>query len=456
MKESVVRGVRGVRAARKAISRREFLRVGGAGIAGAALLGAAGCGGGSGGGNGITYWASNQGATIQQDKDIISRVAKKFTDQTGVTVDFKVIPWTDLYNNILTATTSGEGPDVLNIGNTWSAALQATGAFLPFDGETMGSIGGAGKFLETSLAASGAAGETPTSVPLYGLSYGMFYNLAMFEEAGISGPPENWDDFVAVARELTGGGRWGVAVEGASITENAHWAFILGRQNGGSLFDEGGKPTFDSQPIVDAVRQYVSFIGDEKIAAPGNAEYADGQGALTDFSDGKAAMIVWQNNAMNSIENYGMKEDEYGVAKVPLPDPMPSGGEPIMTHVAGINISVFNNSQNSEAALDFVKFLTGEERQVELNQDFGSLPITRGAADDEAFQSEKVAVFNEILAENAEPMPLIPEEGEMETLIGDAVKQLFARAATQGSVSEGEVKSALTEANQKMAAATGG
>jgi multiple sugar transport system substrate-binding protein len=420
------------------------------------MLGTVGCGGqgggGQGGGDTINYWASNQGATIDQDKEVIGQAVRQFKKLTGITVKFKVIPWPDLYNNILTATTSGEGPDVLNIGNTWSAALQATGAFLPFDEEAMGAIGGKDKFLKTSIDASGAEGKVPTSVPLYGLSYGMFYNKKMFEEAGISAPPETWEEFVEVAKELTRPPkRWGVAVEGASITENAHWAFILGRQQGGSLFTDG-KPTFDSPEIVDAVKQYVGFIGEDKIAAPGNAEYADGQGSLTDFANGKAAMIVWQNNAMNSIKNYGMKEDEYGVAKVPLPDPMPQGGEPIMSHVAGINISVFQNTQNREASLEFVKFLTGKEQQVDLNRSFGSLPITKEAANDPAFGSKKLEVFNEILANNAAPMPLIPEEGEMETLIGDAVKQLFARAATKGSVSEGEVKSALAAANQKMAA----
>lgn len=40
---------------RKAISRRDFLRLGGAGLAGVAVLGAAGCGGGGGGGDGASY-----------------------------------------------------------------------------------------------------------------------------------------------------------------------------------------------------------------------------------------------------------------------------------------------------------------------------------------------------------------------------------------------------------------
>jgi multiple sugar transport system substrate-binding protein len=49
-------------------------------------------------------------------------------------------------------------------------------------------------------------------------------------------------------------------------------------------------------------------------------------------------------------------------------------------------------------------------------------------------------------------MPLIPDEGQMETLIGGAVKNLFAKAASTGNVSEKDVKAELAEANQKMAA----
>ena len=58
---------------------------------------------------------------------------KKFEKQTGIKVNLQVIGWPDLLNKILAATTSGQGPDVLNIGNTWAPSLQATGAFLPFD-----------------------------------------------------------------------------------------------------------------------------------------------------------------------------------------------------------------------------------------------------------------------------------------------------------------------------------
>jgi multiple sugar transport system substrate-binding protein len=427
----------------------------------AATLVVAACGGGGGGGGGgpirgqtITYWASNQGATVDQDKQVLGKAIAKFTKQTGVKVNFKVIPWSDLFNNITTAVTSGKGPDVLNIGNTWSATLQSTGAFLPFEGSDLSTVGGKDRFLSTSWAASGAPGKTPTSVPLYGLSYGLFYNTKLFKQAGISAPPKTWSEFVADAKKLTkpAQNQWGVAVEGASITENAHWAFILGRQNGGQLF-QGTKPTFDSPQIVKGVKDYVDLVGDDKVASPSNAQFSDGTQALAEFAKGKAGMIMWQNNAENNLISNGMKPTDYAVAEVPVVD---GASTPIMTHVAGINVSVFKNSEHKAAALAFVKFLTSDSEQISLNTQFHSLPVVTSVVGADAFNTSSLKTFNSILAKHAAPMPLINEEGQMETIIGGAVKQLFATAATKGSVTEADVKSALSDANQKMAAAAGG
>lgn len=378
----------------------------------------------------------------------------RFKSQAGVKSDLQVIGWPDLFNRITTAISSGQGPDNLNIGNTWSPTFQKTGAFLPFDQNALDTIGGKDKFVQTAYLTSGYKEPYP-SVPLYGLSYGLFYNKSMFEKAGIQGPPKNWEEFVAVAKKLTNPPKqWGLALEGASITENAHWAFILGLQQGGRLFTRGGKPTFDSPPIVRAVKQYVDFMAKDNIVAKKDAQYGSGTNSISDFSNGKVAMIMWQNNAMSNLKNNGMKESEYGVAQIPVPQPLPSGGEPIMSHTAGINMSVFQNTKNKDAALKFVKFMTDKKMQVMLNQKFGSLPVNKEAAQDPVFQTEKLKTFQNIYANHSRPMPLVPDEGQMETLIGGAVKNLFAKAAT-GKVSEKDVKRELTSANQQMAAGGG-
>ncbi len=405
----------------------------------------------------ITYWASNQGPTIAYDNQVLAQATKDFKAQTGITVNYDVISWTDLFNRILTADFSGQNPDVLNIGNTWSATLQATRAFLPFDQASMEAIGGQSKFLATSLAASGAPGQVLTSVPLYGLSYSLFYNKAMFKAAGIQNPPATWSEFIQDAEKLTNPktGQWGAAIEGGSITENAHWAFILSNQQGGSLFDRNNVPTFDSAQNVKAIQLYADLISKYKVVSPQDAEYSTGTQAPADFANHKAAMIVFQAGTISALTADGMKPSEYGVAQVPVLDPLPPGGKSIESHVAGINISIFKNTQHKAAALAFVKFMTSTTEQIKLNKVFSSLPVVKDAYSDPAFQTPQVRTFETILAQHAAPMPLIPQEGQMETVMGGSVKQILALAASGRQVSASDVKAQLSAANDTMKADLG-
>ncbi|GIH94477.1 extracellular solute-binding protein [Planobispora siamensis] len=429
-------------------------------MAGFLLLAASACGGDGGSGDGpaaqsgapktLTYWASNQGPSLEADQEILKPELDRFKKETGIEVKVEVVPWADLLNRILAATTSGQGPDVLNIGNTWSASLQATGAFVPFDDALLGKLGGKERFLGPSLAATGAQGQPPAAIPIYGMTYGLMYNKKMFADAGIDGPPKTWDEFIETGKKLTKDGKWGLAVEGASVTENAHHAFIFGQQHGADPFDASGKPQFDSDKQVAATKQFLDLMAVHKIVNPSNAEYGNGTQAVQDFTSGKAGMLMWQSIA-SSAKAAGMGEDEYGVAPIPLPDPA-QGGKQVNGMVAGINLAIFKSSRNQDAAVEFAKFMTSKQTQQNLNKAYGSLPTVNDAYDDPAFQTEHIKAFQQILATTAAPLPQVPEESQYETLVGTAMNELFADVASGKPVSEAQIKAKLTEANEKMLA----
>jgi multiple sugar transport system substrate-binding protein len=425
-------------------------------LAGVALaLSVAGCGGSGQADNSqpntLTYWASNQGPTLDADRQVLEPELAKFQQRTGIKVNLEVIPWSDLQNRILAATTSGQGPDVVNIGNTWSASLQATGAFLPFDDKTVQAVGGRNRFLPSSMTATGAPGQPPAAVPLYGLAYGLFYKKKRFADAGIDHPPATWAELLDDAKKLTDPGkdRWGLAIEGAQYTENAHFAFIFGRQYGAELF-HGGTPQFDSPQMVAAVRQYVDLISQSKVASPADAEYAHDTQLYGDLTSGKAAMLMIQNGAIAGLRSDGMSEQDYGVAPIPMPSPLPAGGKPVNSHVAGINVGVFANTKNHDGALKLVDFLTSPDEQKVLNAAFGSLPITPQAYDDPRFQTQTVQTFRSVLANTAESLPMIPQEAQFESLVGTAIKDLLADAASGKPVDDAAIQAKLAAANQQM------
>ena len=397
----------------------------------------------------LNYWASNQGTSLANDQQILTPELNKFTAQTGIKVNLQVVPWSDLLNNILAATTSGKGPDVLNIGNTWSPSLQATNAFTPFDTSTIAQVGGASHFLAGSLSATGAPGQPPVAVPLYSLAYGLYYNKAQFAAAGITSPPSTWDEFEADAKKLTTPSHWGLALEAGSVSETIHSIFTLGQQQGGSFYDSSGKPTFDTPQNVAGIMQYVNFMQTDKIVNPSDAEYSQGTEALKDFATGKASMLFWQAS-QGSLIQLGMNPADIGVAPVPLPATLPAGGKKITSMVAGINLAIFKDSKNQAADLQFVKFMTSTPEQILLNKTYGSLPSIGAAYTDPAFQTPQVKVFQDVLATSAAPLPAVASESQFETLVGTAVNKLFASVATGQTVTSDQVASALQAAQQQI------
>jgi multiple sugar transport system substrate-binding protein len=436
------------------ISRRKKLAVAIVGAASIAMI-ATGCSSNSGTTAGsdkgvtLTYWASNQGTSLANDKAVLTPELNKFTKQTGIKVKLEVIGWNNLQTRINTAVTSGVGPDVVNIGNTWAPYLSATGAFLPYDAANMKAIGGQDKFVATALSTGGEAGKTVTSVPLYGLAYGLYYNKQMFSDAGLT-PPTTWEDMVSDAKKLTdpSKGVYGMGLEAGSYTENVHFAFITAAQNGADLF-KGTKPAFTQKGVVDGVQRYLDLMQTDKVVNTSNAQYTNGTEASADFAKGKVAMIVNQDNADALLTSDGMNADAYGVVAIPAP----KGGKQISSGIQGINLSVFKNTKHKSAALKFVKFMTSSATQGVLGKPYASIPVLKGVTPTFTTDATIAKTFSDVYNNHSKPYPLVPLEGAFETNVGNALNTLFATIATKGPVSTADIKAALQTAEDKTNAA---
>ncbi|WET76567.1 family 1 glycosylhydrolase [Amycolatopsis sp. QT-25] len=79
-----------------------------------AAVATAACGGGdtpSSAPQELVYGASNQGISLDNDKAVLRPELDKFEKASGIKIKLEVVPWTDLLNRILAATTSGKGPE---------------------------------------------------------------------------------------------------------------------------------------------------------------------------------------------------------------------------------------------------------------------------------------------------------------------------------------------------------
>jgi multiple sugar transport system substrate-binding protein len=447
---------------RRPVRRRLFAAHCAAAVA-AFSLALAGCSGGGSGASGsggsvagqtLTYWATLQGTGAGQTEKTLTTEFAQFTKETGVKVNVEVIPWSSLQTRLLNAVTSGTGADVMEIGNTWAPSLAASGGFLKFTPSVLSEIGGQAKFVSTSFAETGLPGQAPISVPVYAETYSLAYNKLDFKAAGISSPPATWAQFLADGTKLTTGGRYGMTLDGSNATDAVHWAFFLGEQSGNPLYNRQGKPDFATVKLADALKTYIGMFASKGIIDPANAQ--NGANPLSSFANNKAAMTIGQDAAA-SLSQLGMSSSQFGTAQVPVLSPLPQGGKAIESHVGGINLVVRQSTQHLTAALDLVKFLASTKAQVAINKVYGTLPVIKSAYGDAAFQNPTDQVYRKILEQHSAPMPQVPSEAQMETLLGGAVTSLIAHTAQSGTVpSTSSILSSLTSAQKQLEASTGG
>jgi len=425
-----------------------------AAFAGAALVG---CSSSSGSGSGsslagttITYWATNQGPSLQADQTILTPELNKFTQETGIKVNLQVIPWTTDDTKILAATVSGKGPDVLNFGNTDAWTFGATGALLPWTSSELSQVGGAGKFIPNVLA---AAGQAPyTSLPLYSQAYGLFYNKAMFSKAGLT-PPTTWQELVSDAKKLTNPATqtYGLAIQGASVSESMHFAYIFARQNGGSPFNAQNQPTFTTAGNVNGLKQYLDLMS-SGVINPSDAQDSTGTLQASEFAHGKAGMIMVQNGSMSSLASQGMSTSQYGVVPIPAPSPLPPGGQDLASFVAGTNIAIFKDTPHLAAAIKFVNFMTSKSEQQILDEKYQLLPVLSGASQNFLSDPAIAQTFISILNTRAQPLPVKANTEAYQQAVGAQLVTLMGKAATGTQLSTSAIEAALQSAQAQMPA----
>jgi multiple sugar transport system substrate-binding protein len=186
--------------ARGTISRRQFLRLGGAGLAGAALLGAVGCGGGDegSGANTITLaFIPDQAGGL---KKLIDEFNRRHMGEIQVTWREMPAASVDYFEQIQAELQSGQSKvDVIAGDVVWPAQFAANGWILDLsDCFTGGMQQG---YLAGPLESAQYEGN------VYGVPWftdaGVFYlRKDLLEKSGFSGPPKTWDEMKQMSEKV--------------------------------------------------------------------------------------------------------------------------------------------------------------------------------------------------------------------------------------------------------------
>lgn len=357
----------------KAMSRRSFGRGAlglGLGLAAMpAVLSA--CGGGGSGENKLAVLApaapdptpvgvANFGAAAEES-------FQKWQSDHSIEVSYEALPWPQLHDRIATTFASGTaGPDVTYLCGwipEFSDHLVDLGSLMPAD-----LISDLPKSaIETTTWNGQNKGMVFTSSVL-----NLYYNTEHFTEAGLPGPPADWQQFKDYVKTLSNGKHYGfvlnygdpVGIGGAA----SYWMVFL-QQAGGTMYGPDGKPAFNTPEGVEALQ----FMIDLQKAGgdPASISYVGINDAAGVFLSGKASMMFnWpltyaqaQNADQSSIVG------KVGAAV------LPAGAAGTASLDGADSWSVASTAKDTDLAAQLIQFYLSPEQQKAQVLNTGWLPI---------------------------------------------------------------------------------
>ncbi|TCZ75797.1 extracellular solute-binding protein [Paenibacillus albiflavus] len=326
----------------------------------------------------------------------LPQMAELFEQENpDIKVNVQALPWDTAHDKLLTAVASKKGPDVVQMGTTWipefanAKALKDLTPYLENFPEIKKE-----NFYDGSIQ-TGTYEDAYVGVPWYIDTRVLYYRTDILKEIGYNEPPKTWDEMLAVSKKLAerGNNKYGYALD----VKEQSLGFMFARQNGAELFDADGKPQFNQPKFVEAVEYMAQFFKDK------SAPVDIGMDAVQAFrGDGVAPMFIsgpWMINLIN--DQAPELKDKWATAV------LPQGKENNFSSLGGSNLSVFEYTENADAAVKFVSFMSKPETQIKWMELTNSLPAAKTAWEDDKLKSDaNYTVIGEQL-KTAVPMPLI-------------------------------------------------
>ncbi|MGL4610268.1 MAG: maltose ABC transporter substrate-binding protein [Trueperaceae bacterium] len=382
----------------------------------------------------MTITLAQEGLTIwtpfsDQSREWLESETEAFTAAFGVPVEIVQLELTELRQQMLLAAPQGEAGDVI-VG-------------IPHD--QIGELAAGGVLADMGGYATQTYLDDLNPQAKLGYTFGgKLFGLPMFVEGPaliinndlVPEVPATYEDMIAKAKELTdeSAGTYGFLFD----INNFYFAYNWLHSTGGYVF--GRDDTNAPVPTDIGLANEGAIKGAEMLKAlrhtdgliPAGMTYdvANGQ-----FLDGASAMMYTGPWAIAGYNDAGLN---ITVAPIPpMADGTPFAG---FMGIQGVLLNEF--SANKVDAANLAKWLTRKDAQVSLAELSGRIPASQSALAD-VQDDPIIAGFGAALA-NAEPMPNIPEMGQVWGPMGNALTLITETA-------DSDVAGTLTQAVSEIA-----
>lgn len=284
-----------------------------------------------------------------------------------ITVDLQVESWDSINEVVRTDLQSvTTTPDILNIDAY--AAFAADDLLYPardiLDPDILADI-------VPAFVRNASIDGIQWALPLFASTRALFYNIDLFERAGIAAPPRTWAELTDAARRIRalGGGISGYGLPlGSEEAQGETSIWIFGADGGWS---DGERLTIDTAANLDGIRA----MGE--LAASGATQpdpgATDRKDVINAFIQGRIGMIEGLPPTMESIaqQNPGLR---FGTAATPT-----RSGMPVTLGVAD-HLMAFRKHGNKQAAIrQFLDYFYSPAVYSDFVRSEHFIPITAAA-----------------------------------------------------------------------------
>ncbi|HLU32406.1 MAG TPA: extracellular solute-binding protein [Natronosporangium sp.] len=397
-----------------------------------ALLLASACGSDSGGSDGGAGWWHIQTGE-QALSDLFPQLAEEFNEANDANIQPEPIANDDFKPALTTAMQAGDPPDIFH---SWGGGVLAQYVRADLVRDITDEVSDVVKNMSP-----GALAPYTIDGRIYGLPFdmgmvGMWYNKALFEEAGLDpdNPPATWSEFLDAVTTLKEAGITPIALAGSAPWTQHYWfSYLAIRVMGVDGYTAAREAkSFDDPGFLRAAELWKELVDMEPFQSGFLQQgYGGEDSSPAVFGAGGAAMHLmgqWDPSVQESSSGTSLGDDLGW-----FPFPAVEGGKGSINEVYGGGNGHAVGANAPDYAVDFLVFLATEAYDRILEQEPSIIPVTLDA---EIPASEVNRILIKETVANASAFQLYFDQ-DLPPAVGDQVNASVA-AITDGSLTPEE------------------
>lgn len=278
------------------------------------------------------------------------------------------------------------------------------------------------QYLPMTIEAATYKGEV-YQLPLYFETLLYMYNRLYMSDDEV---PQTTEELYSYMQETTQGGHYGFVEQHSTAYYAAGWLHAFD----GYILNDEGEPGLNDANTIRALEYHKKFVE----LMPTEGEYAT---VNTLFREGKAHSTIGGPWLVPTAREAGI---DLGIAPMPTVD---ETGKQIAPYsgVQGIHVLKVAAERKHDAIAKVLEVLTGDQVGIAIAQASGCAPAKESCYDDETVSQDDMVMAMYETAQNAVPMPNVPEMDVMWTVTESLLVQV--------NMSGADVQTSADEAQQQ-------